>query len=107
MLTGRALDVFPVVEAHVPCDQRPLADLRAEPGDRVSRTDRDAGHVLVEPGAHLVTHDAHALRMARLDREAIDELVELRMLDEQAKPRLRVAGAVQDLPWLRRHERRG
>src|SRR5262245_1163079 len=105
MLAGGALDVFPVVEAHVPCDHWPLANLRSEPDDRVGGAYRDGGHLLVEPGAHLVTHDAHALLIARLDRQAIDELVELRMLNEQAQGGLRVAGPVENLPWLRRHER--
>src|SRR3989442_1478430 len=77
----RAPDIFPVVEPHMPRDQRPLADLRPHAGDRVGGADRHAGNMLVEPGAHFVAHDSHPLLVVRLDREAIDELVELRVLD--------------------------
>src|SRR5258706_2149213 len=99
-------DVFPVVEPHVPRDQRPLADLRADAGDRVGGADRHGRDVLVEPRAHLVAHDPHAFLIVRLHREAIDELVELRVLDEEVQRGLRVAGAIDDFPRLRRHQRR-
>src|SRR5215510_4665993 len=100
-------DVLPVVEAHVARDQRPVPDFRSHAGDGVSGADGDAGDVLVEPGAHLVAHDPHAVRRVGLNGEPVDELVELRVLDEQIQRGLGVAGAEQNLPGLRRHQRRG
>src|SRR5881628_3863418 len=94
MLAGPA-DVFPVVEPHVPGDHGPVPDSGPQPRDRVGRPDRDTRHVFGEPRAHLVAHGAQALRVIRLARKPVDELVELRLLDEQAQPGLRIPGAVQ------------
>src|SRR4029077_12137560 len=88
MLSGSPAHVLPVVKAHVTRDDWPVPDLRPEPHDGMRRADRDAPPVLGEAGAHLVAHDAHALLVARLHGEPIDELVELRMLHEQAESRL-------------------
>src|SRR5262245_32384759 len=77
MLSGGPAHVLPVVKAHVTRDHGPIPDLRPEPYDGMRRADRDARHVLGEPGAHLVAHDAHALLVARLHGEPIDILVEL------------------------------
>src|SRR5262245_1349138 len=71
-----ASHVLPVVKPHVTRNQRPLADLGTDAHDRMGRADGDAGDVLVEPRAHLVAHDAHALRLVRLDGEPVDELIE-------------------------------
>src|SRR5438067_1895535 len=66
MLAGGPAHVLPVVKAHVTGDHGPLPDLRPEPRDGMRRADGDARHVVGEPGAHLVPHDAHALLVARL-----------------------------------------
>src|SRR5262249_60674554 len=84
MLSGGPAHVLPVVKAHVTGDQWPLPDLRSDARDRVRRPDRDARHVLAEPRAHLVPHDAHTLLVIRLHREPIDELADLVVLPDQA-----------------------
>src|SRR5262245_57147200 len=94
MLSGGPAHVLPVVKAHVAGDQGPVPDLRPEPRDGMRRADRDARHVLGEPRPHLVPHDAGPLLVAGLHSEPIDELVELRMLREEAQGRLGVASAV-------------
>src|SRR5262249_129120 len=102
MLSGGPAHVLPVVETHVTGNQRPVPDLRREPRDGMGRPDRDARHVLGEPGPHLVPHDAGPLLEARLTGEPIDILIELRMLHEQAQGSLGVARAIEDLPGLGR-----
>src|SRR5262245_17325381 len=87
------VDVLPVVKSHVAGDQRPVSNLRPQPRDVVSDPDGDTGDVLVEPRAHFVAHDADAFLGIRLAGQALDELVELRILDEQVQRGLGVAAA--------------
>src|SRR5262249_7410685 len=87
MLSGGPAHVLPVVKAHVTGNQRPVPDLRPEPRDGMGRPDRNAGHVVGEPGPHLVPHYAGPLLQARRTRQPIDILVELRMLHAQATGR--------------------
>src|SRR5882724_9759561 len=88
--------VLPVVEAHVPGNQRPVADLRAHADDGMGGTDGDSGHVLLQPRAQLTPDDLRSLLVARLGGKAIDQLVELRMLHEQIQCGFRIAPADQD-----------
>jgi hypothetical protein len=99
--------VLPIVKPHMPGDQRPVPHPWSEPRDVVRGADGDAGDVLVEPGSHLVPHDAGALLRIGLDGEALDELVELGMLHEQIQRGLAVATADENLPELRGHQRGG
>src|SRR3989442_172629 len=87
---SRPAHILPVVKAHVAGDQRPLRHLRPHPRDGMGGADGDTGDVLMEPGAHLVPHDAHPLLVVGLGGEAVDELVQLRMLHEEAQGSLGV-----------------
>ena len=84
--------VLPVVEAHVPGNQRPVADLRPHADDgSAPRRWRRRARTRASHGPSSLAHDPHSLLVARLDGQAIDELVELRMLHEQVQRGLRIA----------------
>ena len=55
----------------------------------------------MEPRPHLVAHDPDPLRRTRLRPQAIDELVELGMLDQQMHRRLAVGDPHEEFPGLR------
>src|SRR6266849_10590271 len=99
--------VLPVVKPHVSGDHRPFPHLRPHPGDVVRGADSDAGNVLVEPRPHLVPHDTHSLLIVGLGGQAVDELVELGMLDEEMHGGLAMAGADHELPGFGAHQRGG
>src|SRR5262245_39816848 len=67
--------VLPVVEPHMARDQGPFANPRPHPHDGMRGANGHTGDVRMEPGDHLVAHDAHALRLVRLYGKAVNERI--------------------------------
>ena len=56
-------------------DQGPVTYPRPHPYVGMRRANGYTGDVLLEPGDHLVAHDAHALRLVRLYGKAVNERI--------------------------------
>src|SRR5262245_44841917 len=86
-LAGMA-DIFPVVQPHMARDERPVPDVWPYPYDGVRGTNADGWHVLIEPGAQFLAHDAHALRVVGLRLEPIDQGIQRGVIEQQLRRRL-------------------
>src|SRR5919108_2216930 len=68
--------ILPVMEAHMPRNQRPFPDSWPHPHDGMGGADGHARDIVAEPGEHFLPHNPCALRLVGLDDEPFDELIE-------------------------------